>query len=148
MLRNQIHHLQQLRCAGAHSNDSGPQDRLSLQECIAAVAAMTEVMQRYGIDTNEINDIQVKLKTVIHGDKPARIRLSEVEFVYVMMETLLDEFHQTVGSLICHFYDGPPGSGPVLQDSGDRKAMVLCGGGKSKGVVEEKLSTPIKGRQE
>ena len=97
---------------------------------------MTEVMQRYSIDTNEINEIQVKLKSVIHGDMPVLIRLSEVEFVYVMMETLLDEFHQTVGSLICHFYDGPPGSGPVLQDTGDRKAMALCGRGRSKGVVE------------
>ena len=84
MLRNQIHHLQQLRCAGAHSNNAGPQDRLSLQECIAAVAAMTEVMQRYDIDTNEINEIQVKLKSVIHGGMPVLIRLSEVEFVYVM----------------------------------------------------------------
>ena len=126
--RNNVHHLLQLRNAGAHCNSSGVQDELSLQECLAAVGVADDIMRAYSVPDSDVERLRRGLQAAVcgAGGGSAVVQLSEDAFVTATLEAALCEFQDTVGLLICHFYHGKYPPTPPIK---------LCGG-KSLGVVE------------
>jgi len=114
----------------------------SLQECVAGLLAIVEVLRAYG-DEATAAQIALTLEDTrevawLHSGANMQLQLAEEEFAVAMLEGGLEEFTSVMGQRVHEMWQTSPAPALPMELCGGRKpGRSLCGrlrnGGKGKG---------------